>query len=113
MVAEAPYPEVFSQVDGPGEVGTPPQIVLTPAADARVRAAVVRVEGEACNQIQDGTGFVVGPNLVVTNAHVVAGERDTDVFGARRRAVRRAGDPLRPPPGPGRAARCRTSTGRR
>jgi S1-C subfamily serine protease len=81
MVAEAPYPEVFSQLDGPGEVGTPPQIVLTPAADARVRAAIVRVEGEACNQIQDGTGFVVGPNLVVTNAHVVAGERDTDVYG--------------------------------
>lgn len=81
MVAEAPYPEVFSQIDGPGEVGAPPQVLLTPAADARVRAAVVRVEGEACNQIQDGTGFVVGPGLVVTNAHVVAGERDTSVFG--------------------------------
>jgi S1-C subfamily serine protease len=38
------------------------------------------VEGIACSQIQDGTGFVVGPDLVVTNAHVVAGESDTSVL---------------------------------
>jgi len=37
------------------------------------------VEGQACDRIQEGSGFVAGPNLVVTNAHVVAGERDTRV----------------------------------
>lgn len=98
MVAEAPYPEVFSDSDGPADVGTPPQIILSPAVDARVRAAVVRVEGQACDQIQDGTGFVVSRDLIVTNAHVVAGERDTFVFlpsGEKRSARVLRFDPRR------------------
>jgi S1-C subfamily serine protease len=80
MVAEAPYPQVFSPDDQPEDVGTPPVAGLSPAVDAAVRSAVVRVEGQACDQIQDGTGFVVSPGIVVTNAHVVAGEKDTSVF---------------------------------
>jgi S1-C subfamily serine protease len=40
----------------------------------------VRVEGEACGRIQEGSGWVVGPGVVVTNAHVVAGEDDTVVI---------------------------------
>jgi S1-C subfamily serine protease len=89
MVAEAPFPEVFNPSDRPGDVGAPPQLVLSPASDERVRNAVVRVEGEACDQIQDGTGFAVARDLIVTNAHVVAGERQTSVFlpdGDRRPA---------------------------
>ena len=35
--------------------------------------------GEACSRIQEGSGFVVGADLVATNAHVVAGERETEV----------------------------------
>jgi S1-C subfamily serine protease len=44
------------------------------------------VEGIACDQLQEGTGFVAGPDLVVTNAHVVAGESRTrvDTEDARR-----------------------------
>jgi S1-C subfamily serine protease len=42
--------------------------------------SVVRVEGRACDQIQQGSGFVAAEDLVVTNAHVVGGERDTTVF---------------------------------
>jgi S1-C subfamily serine protease len=80
MVAAAPFPEVFSPTDRPDDVGAPPQLVLAPAADSRVRNAVVRVEGQACSEIQDGTGFAVARNLIVTNAHVVAGERQTFVF---------------------------------
>lgn len=80
MMAEAPYPEVFSPDDGPADVGTPPQAAIPAAVDARVRAAIVRVEGRACDQIQDGTGFVIRPGLVATNAHVVAGEPTTSVF---------------------------------
>jgi S1-C subfamily serine protease len=34
----------------------------------------VKVEGQACDEIIDGSGFAVAPNLIVTNAHVVAGE---------------------------------------
>jgi uncharacterized membrane protein required for colicin V production len=47
-----------------------------------VRAAsrsVVRVLGTACGLAVEGSGWVAGPDLVVTNAHVVAGERDTTV----------------------------------
>ena len=38
------------------------------------------MEGEACGRLQEGSGWVVAPGLVVTNAHVVAGEDDTVVF---------------------------------
>ncbi len=37
------------------------------------------VEGQACDRVQEGTGFVAGENLIVTNAHVVAGENRTHV----------------------------------
>jgi S1-C subfamily serine protease len=42
----------------------------------------VKVFGQACGLLQEGSGWTVAPNLVVTNAHVVAGEpRDnTDVL---------------------------------
>lgn len=79
MVAEAPYPQVLGASDQAGTVGTPPADGLDPATGARVAASVVRVEGRACDAIQDGTGWVVAPELVVTNAHVVAGERSTSI----------------------------------
>jgi S1-C subfamily serine protease len=47
-----------------------------------VRAAahgVVRVLGTACGLSIEGSGWVAAPEEVVTNAHVVAGERDTTV----------------------------------
>jgi S1-C subfamily serine protease len=87
MVAEAPFPKVSDEE--PPDVGAPPQTSLSAQADLLVRGSVVRVEGEACDQIQDGTGFAIGRDVVVTNAHVVAGERDTAVFlpdGAKRDA---------------------------
>ena len=56
-------------------VGTAPGAnAVSAAVTATVAASTVKVEGQACNQIQDGSGFAVGSDLVVTNAHVVAGE---------------------------------------
>ena len=55
------------------------------ARDPEVRAAsdsVVRVLGTACGLGVEGSGWVAGPGLVVTNAHVVAGETDTTVTPA-------------------------------
>lgn len=52
------------------------------AHDPDVRAAarsVVRVLGTACGLGVEGSGWIVAPGLVVTNAHVVAGESDTTV----------------------------------
>jgi len=64
-------------------------------ADAQVRRAVVlsgpstlQVEGEGCGFIQEGSSFVVAPDLLVTNAHVVAGVRHVMVIdGGRSRAA--------------------------
>jgi S1-C subfamily serine protease len=55
------------------------------ARDPEVRAAsgsVVRVLGTACGLGVEGSGWVAAPGLVVTNAHVVAGETDTTVTTA-------------------------------
>jgi len=52
------------------------------AEDPEVTAAsdsVVRVLGTACGLGVEGSGWVAGPGLIVTNAHVVAGEDDTSV----------------------------------
>jgi S1-C subfamily serine protease len=52
------------------------------ARDPEVKAAsasVVRVLGTACGLGVEGSGWVAAPDLVVTNAHVVAGETDTTV----------------------------------
>ncbi len=51
-------------------------------ATGGVRAAapsVVRVVGTACGLGIEGSGWVASPGVVVTNAHVVAGESDTRV----------------------------------
>jgi S1-C subfamily serine protease len=62
--------------------GLPPQTAapVSLPTDAAARAAVLRAEGSTvqiagmgCGVIQEGSGFVVAPGLVVTNAHVVAG----------------------------------------
>jgi S1-C subfamily serine protease len=42
-------------------------------------AGVVRVSGVACGYGVEGTGWVADENLVVTNAHVVAGQINTQV----------------------------------
>jgi S1-C subfamily serine protease len=52
------------------------------AQDPDVRAAggsVVRIIGTACGLGVEGSGWIAAPGLVVTNAHVVAGETDTTV----------------------------------
>jgi S1-C subfamily serine protease len=53
-------------------------IVASPAVKA-ARRSVVRVFGTACGLGIEGTGWVAAPGVVVTNAHVVAGEADTQV----------------------------------
>ena len=59
----------------------------------------MKVTGRACDEIQEGSGWVAAPGLVVTNAHVVAGEqrdarcRTEPGARCRRRVV--AFDPVR------------------
>ena len=97
LVGRAPFPQVFRELTGDG-AGDPPIAGVDEGLAAIAAEAVVRVEGQACNLVLDGTGFAVGPETVVTNAHVVAGERTTDVFtndGRRLDAVVVVFDPSR------------------
>ncbi len=68
------------QVAGPLPSVAPPSALI--AHDPGVRAAshsVVRVLGTACGLEIEGSGWVADPGVVVTNAHVVAGEQNTTV----------------------------------
>lgn len=74
LVGQADFPHVFEQLRPAPRGGPPPPSgVLTPEVEARVLASTVQVRGEACNRILEGSGFAAAPNLIVTNAHVVAG----------------------------------------
>jgi S1-C subfamily serine protease len=53
-------------------------IVAAPGVRAAAKS-VVRVSGTACGLGIEGSGWVAAPGVVVTNAHVVAGETDTEV----------------------------------
>ena len=70
------------QIAGPG-TGNVPAPTAKIARDPEVAAAaggVVKVLGTACGLGIEGSGWVAGDGLVVTNAHVVAGEDDTVVL---------------------------------
>ena len=71
-----PLPSVHGP---PADTSAPPGSI---AGARRVHAAspsVVKVLGTACGLGIEGSGWVAAPGLVVTNAHVVAGESDTTV----------------------------------
>jgi S1-C subfamily serine protease len=67
-------------ITGPSpDVAAPvPAVARAPGVQSASRS-VVRVDGTACGLAIEGSGWVAGPELVVTNAHVVAGEQDTTV----------------------------------
>lgn len=67
-------------VRGPeAAVGPPPRGIVRDPQVRAARASVVRVLGTACGVGVEGSGWVGPGGLVVTNAHVVAGEEDTTV----------------------------------
>ena len=53
-----------------------PSVARSPGA-RRARASVVELSGSGCGLIKQGSGWVVGDHLVMTNLHVIAGEDDT------------------------------------
>jgi S1-C subfamily serine protease/uncharacterized membrane protein required for colicin V production len=82
------FPDVFSGLPPlPADpVPQPGRGLAARAADA-ARSSVVLVSGPACDRILQGTGVVVEDDLVLTNAHVIAGssprvEWDGQVFDA-------------------------------
>jgi uncharacterized membrane protein required for colicin V production len=70
----------FPTIAGPAAPVNPPDPRLAHAPGVRrASPSVVRVLGTACGVGVEGTGWVARPELVVTAAHVVAGQSDTVV----------------------------------
>jgi S1-C subfamily serine protease len=70
----------FPAIAGPSVPVAPPDPRLAHAVGVRRAApSVVRVLGMACGVGVEGTGWVASPDLIVTAAHVVAGQTDTVV----------------------------------
>lgn len=70
----------FPAIAGPAAPAEPPSPSVTRNPVIRRAAqSVVRILGTACGVGVEGTGWFAQPQLVVTAAHVVAGERDTRV----------------------------------
>jgi S1-C subfamily serine protease len=64
----------FAAIVGPAAGVDPPDpAILDIAAVRAARGSVLRISGYACGLGVEGSGWIVGPGLVVTNAHVVAG----------------------------------------
>lgn len=81
-----PLLEAIDRVDtlpaiaGPTTPVAPPDSAIARDPDVeRAGSSVVRVLGTACGLGIEGSGWVAAPGLVVTNAHVVAGEDDTTI----------------------------------
>lgn len=67
------FPEVFiGNEPSPGSATLPPLGELKYAVD-KDQLSVVKIEGLGCGGVVEGSGFVAANNLVITNAHVVAG----------------------------------------
>lgn len=70
----------FLSVPGPEPRVQPPDPgLLATRGVQRARASVLRITGTACGLGVAGSGWVIAPELVVTNAHVVAGMEDPRV----------------------------------
>jgi S1-C subfamily serine protease len=67
-------------VGGVRSLPVPDRSVAVSPEVRQARASVVLVEGTSCGLTLQGSGWVVRDELVVTNAHVVAGEHDTHVI---------------------------------
>lgn len=75
-------PQVFNNiaptVGGSVALASPAQVA---AAVSAVGPSMVKIYGRGCGEIIEGSGFVVSPGVVVTNAHVVAGIPNPLVIG--------------------------------
>ncbi len=77
LLAKSPYTQVFGQLGASGalNVAPPNPSVLRRPGVRRARNSIVKIHGVAasCNKKLEGSGFVISPDHVLTNAHVVAG----------------------------------------
>lgn len=78
MLDPTGLPQVFGLFEpSPGPPVPTPAPGTVAGVAAQTARSTVGVVGEACGLQLSGTGFAIAPGYVVTNAHVVAGERGT------------------------------------
>ncbi len=71
----------FPRISGPDiDVAAPNSAVARDPQVAAAAPSVVKILGTACGLGVAGSGWVAAPGVVVTNAHVVAGQEDTEVL---------------------------------
>ena len=91
------YPQLFTGLRAAPDIASAPADSGMPQAVLESAArSVVRVRAEACGRLQSGSGFVVQPGIVATNAHVVAGAEQLSLDtpdGTRTEGVVVAFDP--------------------
>jgi S1-C subfamily serine protease len=67
------WQELLTGLPADGLPRPPEDSGVPPAIAAEARRSVVKIGGRACEDDRRGSGFVIRGDLVVTNAHVVAG----------------------------------------
>ena len=76
LIDTSGLPLVFAQLEPQAAPRLPlPASPLVRAAFVHAAASTVKLESPACGGTEEGSGFVVAPGVVVTNAHVIAGAR--------------------------------------
>ncbi len=74
-------PRVFEGFGPAPSIGAPPAATgLSRETANQVARSTVKIEAPACSRVQEGSGSVVGPDLIATNAHVVAGSKAPSVI---------------------------------
>jgi S1-C subfamily serine protease len=68
------FPDAFNDLRPPVVSGPPPAAAKSPGVQ-RAADATVQIQSRGCGGVLFGSGFPVAPDLVITNAHVVAGSR--------------------------------------
>ncbi|HET9849469.1 MAG TPA: MarP family serine protease [Candidatus Dormibacteraeota bacterium] len=78
IIAAVNFPSAFSGLEPTPSALPLPASVDTPGVRTS-ESETVKVQGFGCGGIVFGSGFPVGPGMILTNAHVVAGTHSTTV----------------------------------
>ncbi len=80
LVAGSRFPEVIAELDPVRTTDAPPgQVAVDADIVAAATTATVRVSASGCDARYDGSGVAIRRDLVLTNAHVVAGSDEVRV----------------------------------
>jgi S1-C subfamily serine protease len=80
------FPDVFIGLPSAGEPAEPPSSATVRDAASAASASTVQIFGSGCSAgyLNEGSGFVAAPGVVVTNAHVVAGVDDVAIVAPQQ-----------------------------